>query len=80
VPGAADVNGIALSPDGAALAVLYRVARAGDGFPCSGPFTLAVYSVATGEVLRGWTGTDPYRGSYGYGSAAWSGRLTGPAW
>ena len=68
VPATADVNGIALSPDGAKLAVLYQVARAGDGFPYSGPFTLAVYSVATGAVLRSWTGTDPYHGSYGYGS------------
>jgi hypothetical protein len=70
LPGAADVNGIALSPDGARLAVLYQVAAAGagDAFPYSGPFTLAVYSVATGTVLRSWTGTDPYHGSYGYGS------------
>jgi hypothetical protein len=70
VPAAADVNGIALSPDGTKLAVLYQMAREGDGFPYSGPFILGIYSVATGAVLRTWTGTDPYRGSYGYGSDA----------
>jgi hypothetical protein len=69
LPGAADVNGIALSPDGTKLAVLYQVAAGtSGGFPYSGSFTLAIYSVATGAVLRTWTGTDPYHGSYGYGS------------
>jgi hypothetical protein len=69
LPSRADVNGIALSPDGTKLAVLYQVAAGTSGvFPYSGPFTLAVYSVATGAVLRSWTGTDPYHGSYAYGS------------
>ena len=69
VPDGADVIGVALSPDGSKLAVLYQVAAGNDaGFPYSGPFTLAIYSVATGAVLRSWTGTDPYHGSYGYGS------------
>ena len=68
VPSGADINGIALSPDGTKLAVLYQVARKGDGFPYSGPFTLGIYSVATGKAVRSWTGTDPYHGSYGYGS------------
>jgi hypothetical protein len=69
VPAAADVNGIALSPDGTKLAVLYQVASDRDsGFPYSGPFTLGIYSVATGAALRAWTGTDPYHGSYAYGS------------
>jgi hypothetical protein len=67
LPSAADINGIALSPDGTRLAVFYQVARKGDGFPYSGPFTLGIYSVATGTALRTWTGTDPYHGSYGYG-------------
>jgi hypothetical protein len=71
LPAAADINGIALSPDGSKLAVLYQVAREGDnGFPYSGPFTLGIYSVATGAALRTWTGTDPYHGSYGFGSNA----------
>jgi hypothetical protein len=69
VPAAADINGIALSPDGTKLAVLYQVAagKAAD-FPYSGPFTLGIYSVATGAALRTWTGTDPSHGSYAYGS------------
>jgi hypothetical protein len=68
VPAGADINGVALSPDGSRLAVFYQVARNGDGFPYSGPFTLGVYSVATGTALRSWTGTDPYHGSYAYGA------------
>jgi WD40-like Beta Propeller Repeat len=69
LPAGADVNGIALSPDGTKLAVLYQVASKSDnGFPYSGPFTLGIYSVATGAALRTWTGTDPGHGSYGYGS------------
>lgn len=69
VPTGADINGIALSPDGTKLAVFYQVARSGDGFPYSGPFTLGIYSVATGAALRSWTATDPHRGSYAYGSS-----------
>jgi hypothetical protein len=68
VPNGADINGVALSPDGTKLAVLYQVAGNSAGFPYSGPFTLGIYSVATGAALRSWTGTDPYHGSYGYGS------------
>jgi hypothetical protein len=69
LPDGADVNGIALSPDGTKLAVLYQVASESDKvFPYSGPFTLGIYSVATGAALRAWTGTDPGHGSYGYGS------------
>ena len=67
LPDGADINGVALSPDGTRLAVFYQVARNGDGFPYSGPFTLAIYSVATGAAVRSWTGTDPSHGSYGYG-------------
>ena len=68
VPSAADVDGISLSPDGTKLAVFYQLPRTGDGFPYSGPFTLTVYSVPGGTVVRSWTGTDPYHGSLGYGS------------
>jgi hypothetical protein len=68
VPAAADVNGIALSPAGTSLAVFYQLPKTGDGdFPYSGPFTLAVYSVATGAPLRTWTGTNPFHGSLAYG-------------
>ena len=67
LPSGADVNGIALSPDGTKLAVLYQVPGTGGGFPYNGRFTLGIYSVATGEVLRSWTGDDRHHGSYAYG-------------
>lgn len=68
VPAAADVNGIALSPAGTSLAVFYQLPKTGDAdFPYSGPFALAVYSVATGAPLRTWTGTNPFHGSLAYG-------------
>jgi hypothetical protein len=67
LPNGADVNGIALSPDGTKLAVFYQVPGTGAGFPYNGLFTLGIYSVATGEVLRSWTGDDRHHGSYGYG-------------
>ena len=70
LPSGADVSGIALSPDGTRLAVFYQVAGSGAGFPYNGPFTLGIYSVATGAVLRSWTGTDPHHGSYAYASDA----------
>jgi hypothetical protein len=65
MPSMAEIEGIALSPDGTKLAVLYQP---GPALPATGPFTLRIYSVATGALLHGWTGTDPYHGSYGYGS------------
>ena len=69
LPSGADVNGIALSPDGTKLAVLYQMpGNTAGGFPYDGLFTLGIYSVATGAVLRSWTGDDPHHGSYGYGS------------
>jgi hypothetical protein len=46
------VHGIALSPDGAWLAVALRPDEKNDP---SGPAELLVYSVATGRVLRSWT-------------------------
>jgi hypothetical protein len=69
LPGAADIIGIALSPDATKLAVFYELPRAGEaGFPYSGPFTLAVYSLPGGALLRSWTGTDPNHGGWAYGS------------
>ncbi len=68
LPSGADVNGIALSPDGTKLAVLYQMpGNTAGGFPYNGPFTLGIYSVATGAAVRSWTGDDPAHGSYGYG-------------
>lgn len=67
VPSAADIDGIALSPDGTKLAMLYQLATS-DSFPYSGPFGLAIYSIATGAVLRSWSGANPSHGSLDYGS------------
>jgi hypothetical protein len=67
IPARDEIDGIALSPDGTKLAVLSQAAGGG---PAAGPFSLRVYSVASGALVHGWTGTDPYHGSYGYGSAA----------
>ena len=47
--------------------MLYQVPGTSAGFPYNGPFTLRIYSVATGAVLRSWTGTDRAHGSYAYG-------------
>jgi hypothetical protein len=69
------IEGIALSPDGAKLAVLFQQGaeqfqfQQGAGSPAAGPFTLRVYAVANGALVHGWTGTDPYHGTYFYGSA-----------
>lgn len=69
LPNAADIIGSALSPDGTQLAVFYELPQAGEqGFPYAGPFTLAVYSVRGGALLRSWTGTDPFHGGFAYGS------------
>ena len=61
------IEGIALSPDGTKLAVLFQPDA---GSPATGRFTLAVYAVADGALAHRWTGTDPYHGTYDYGSAA----------
>jgi hypothetical protein len=69
LPSGADVNGIALSPDGTKLAVFYQMpGNTSGGFPYNGLFTLGIYSVATGAVLRSWTGDDPHHGSYAFAS------------
>jgi hypothetical protein len=48
----AQVDGLALSPDGGTLAVLYQSGVLG-GSP--GPFTLRTFSLVTGKTLRTWT-------------------------
>lgn len=70
VPNGADISGISLSPDGTKLAAFYQLPGKAVGFPYSGPFTLAVYSVPAGALVRSWTGTDPFHGSLAYGSDA----------
>ena len=63
LPGPDEIEGLALSPDAAELAVLYQpygsysmvgVDKVLGGGP-HGPFTLRTYSLATGQVLRTWT-------------------------
>jgi hypothetical protein len=57
---AAVINGLALSPDGRTLAVLqWPEGSAGPGQPHVPPATLTLYSVATGQALRTWTGGPP---------------------
>lgn len=51
------IHGLALSPDGRTLAVMFTPNIADGGSP--GPTTLRTYSVATGKPLRTWTGTQP---------------------
>jgi hypothetical protein len=51
------IHGLALSPDGRTLAVMFTPNIADGGTP--GPTTLGTYSVATGRSLRTWTGTEP---------------------
>jgi hypothetical protein len=55
-PDWAQVNGIALSPDGTKFAVMFQPAAMG---PAPGPVTLRIYSVPTGALLRTWTGPTP---------------------
>jgi hypothetical protein len=55
-PNGAQVNGIALSPDGTEFAVMFQPQAWG---PAPGGMTLQVYSVATGKLLRAWAGPAP---------------------
>lgn len=75
-PKGTQVSGIALSPDGSELAVMFqRNVWSGR----KGPLTLAVYSVATGRGLRTWTqpadgaalGYGWYSGQYSNTSITW---------
>ena len=75
-PAGTQVSGIALSPNGSELAILFqRGVWAGR----SGPLTLSVYSVSTGRALRTWTqqangarvGFGWYFGQYSNTSITW---------
>ena len=50
------IHGLALSPDGRTLAVMFTPNMADGGSP--GPTTLRTYSVPTGRSLRTWTGAE----------------------
>ena len=55
-PNGAQVDGMALSPNGSELAVMYQPDAMG---PAPGPVTLRIYSVATGKVVHTWVGPTP---------------------
>ena len=55
--GDAVIHGLALSPDGRTLAVMFMPNMADGGTP--GPITLRIWSVVTGKPLRTWTGSQP---------------------
>jgi hypothetical protein len=51
------LEGVAVSPDGSTLAILYQATKSGGGILLepSGPATLQTYSLNTGRLLRTWT-------------------------
>jgi hypothetical protein len=55
-PNGAQVDGMALSPNGSELAVMYQPNAWG---PAPGPVTLRVYLVGTGKVVHTWVGPTP---------------------
>jgi hypothetical protein len=55
--GDAVIHGLALSPDGRTLAVMFMPNMADGGTP--GPITLRTWAVPTGKPLRTWTGSQP---------------------
>ena len=65
-PAGTEVSGIALSPDGSELAVMFQHDVWGIGVK-TGPLTLSVYSVSTGQALRTWTQrTNGFPAGYGW--------------
>jgi hypothetical protein len=65
-PAGTEVSGIALSPDGSELAVMFQRDVWGIGVK-TGPLTLSVYSVSTGQALRTWTQrTNGFPAGYGW--------------
>jgi len=52
-----NLEGVAVSPDGSTLAILYQATKSGGGILLdpSGPATLQTYSLSTGRLLRTWT-------------------------
>lgn len=66
------VSGLAVSPDGRTLAILFQ-ADAGDAPHKTppGPLTLRTYSLATGQMLRTWTDPTPSSSATGSGDLSW---------
>jgi hypothetical protein len=77
-PAGTQVSGIALSPDGGELAVMFQRGEWVDSGK-TGPLTLSVYSVRTGRALHTWTqqtkgfpaGYGWYWGRYSNSSITW---------
>jgi hypothetical protein len=77
-PTGTQVSGIALSPDGGELAVMFQ-RGVWVSYSKTGPLTLSVYSVSTGKALRTWTqytqrlpaGYGWYWGRYSNSSITW---------
>jgi hypothetical protein len=71
-PAGTQVSGIALSPNGSELAVMFQrdvwqVLPKQGGLVKTGPLTLSVYSVSTGQTLRTWTQqTNGFPAGYGW--------------
>jgi hypothetical protein len=63
-PLAAQVNGLALSPDGRELAVMWRTATT----PTNAVTQLAVYSLSSGAVLHTWNTPGPNNNMLGVGA------------
>jgi hypothetical protein len=55
-PNGAQVDGMALSPNGREFAVMYQPNAWG---PAPGPVTLRIYSMATGKTVHTWVGPAP---------------------
>jgi hypothetical protein len=77
-PSGSQVDGVAVSPDGTKLAIMYQP-DVWIGNPNQGELTLSIYSVATGQALRTWTqqtkgfpaGYGWYWGRYANSSMTW---------
>jgi len=66
-PSGTPVYGIALSPDGSELAVMYQPNVWQATGPGAGPLTLRLYSIPSGHALRTWTQVPPSRDIAGFG-------------
>jgi len=64
-PKGTQVDGIALSPDGSKLAVMFQRGVWLQG-QTEGPLTLSVYSVSTGKTLHTWTQAAKFPAGYGW--------------
>jgi hypothetical protein len=64
-PAGTAVSGIALSPDGSQLAVMFQNGTYGINAE-TGPLTLRIYSVPSGRVVRTWNAATKFPAGYGW--------------